>query len=82
MREMLHKLTGEVKESNSKLENILKEIEELKQSRHQLEDALDVGLEIQALVHRCVLTYIKFIISFRTHRTSAVGRTRQGALSP
>ena len=82
MREILYKLTGEVKESNSKLENILKEIEELKQSRHQLEDTLDVGLEIQALVHRCVLTYIKFIISFRTHRTSAAGRTRQGALSP
>lgn len=30
MREILHKLTAEVKESNSKLENILKETEELK----------------------------------------------------
>ena len=39
---------------------------ETKQSHHPLLNALDVGLETQASVHTCSLTYNKVIISCRS----------------
>ena len=38
------------------------------QSRHQLQDAAEVGLATQELVDTCVLTYKNVIISYATHQ--------------
>ena len=41
------------------------------QSRHQLQDAAEVGLATQELVDTCVLTYKNVIISYATHQKPA-----------
>ena len=46
-------------------------LQRVQQSCHQLQVAPDLGLATQALVHTCIPTYSKVIISCRTHQTSA-----------